>query len=491
VNDPPAASPDRSALIRQVPLFAELSDEEVEELRTSGEEIEIAPGELIIAEGAPGDSLYIILSGALEVSKREKDREVTLATRRPGEFLGEMSLIEQAPRSASVRAVETSRLLVIGPDAFRRLLARRPEAATTLLRTVAGRLRSTEASLIQSDKLASLGTLAAGLAHELNNPAAAIQRSTGYLSEAFETWRRRTVELSTIDLGADERRSLTELEQGIAQCARQRQEEAVARKAESRLIGRLEALGVAEPWEMGPAMAIYGWTAERVEALAAAFTAEHLGPVLQWLGAGLAAQQLMEEIDRASKAISDIVRAVKSYAYLDQGPVQNVDIAPSIEDTLMILNHKLKHGIEVVRNYPDGLPRVEAYAGELNQVWTNIIDNAIQAMDGRGRLEIGASQLGDEIEIRIADNGPGIPPEVADRIFEPFFTTKVQGLGTGLGLHIAHNIVVNRHRGRLTFETAPGRTEFRIVLPLRLRERAPPSADRSRSDRPPRQSTVT
>ena len=215
-------------------------------------------------------------------------------------------------------------------------------------------------------------------------------------------------------------------------------------------------------------MAAYGWTVERLEPVQATFTTEHLGPVLQWLGAGLAAQLLMEEIEVASKAISGIVRSVKSYAYLDQAPVQDVDLAMSLDDTLMILNHKLKHGVAVTRAYEPALPRIEAYAGELNQVWTNLIDNAVQAMDGEGRLEVGAKRLGEEVEVLIADSGPGIPDDVGRRIFEPFFTTKAQGVGTGLGLHIAHNIVVNRHHGRISYVSQPGRTEFRIVLPLRL-----------------------
>jgi signal transduction histidine kinase len=468
VNDSPAPPEDHGALIRRVPLFADLTDDEADELWTSATRIEAAPGETVIAEGDLGDSVYIILSGELEVTKRDAGRNITLATRRPGEFLGELSLLEQAPRSASVRAVVPSQLLVIGPEAFLRLLARRPEAATTLLRTVVDRLRSTEASLIQSDKLASLGTLAAGLAHELNNPAAAIQRSAGYLSEAFEAWRRRTIELGALDLSSDERRSLAGLERSVAECQTSRQSDAAARKGETALVSRLEALGVPEPWEVGPAMAACGWSAERVAEISATFDPGHVGPVLQWLGAGLAAQQLMEEIQQASKAISDIVRAVKSYAYLDQAPVQDVDLKASIADTLMILSHKLKHGVEVVRNFEPDLPRIEAYAGELNQVWTNIIDNAIQAMHGRGQLEVGARRLGDDVEVRIADSGPGIPAAIAEQIFEPFFTTKAQGVGTGLGLHIAHNIVVNRHRGRITFDTGPGRTEFRIILPVRL-----------------------
>jgi signal transduction histidine kinase len=468
-------------LIRQVPIFADLSDAEASELWYAGQRINVAPGEVFIREGEHGGSLYIILAGAVEVTKQDGGHEVTLATRGPGEFLGEMSLLEQAPRTASVRATEPSELLAIGSDAFRQLLARRPEAAATLLRTVTSRLRSTEASLVQSDKLAALGTLAAGLAHELNNPAAAIQRSTGYLGEAFEGWRRRTVELSMLEMTPEERSGLTELERSIADCRAMRCSDAEARRIESRLSQRLEALGIAEPWEIAPAMAAYGWSVERLERLLATFATGHVDPVLQWLGRGLAAQQLMEEIEVASKAISGIVRSVKAYAYLDQAPVQDVDIAMSLDDTLMILNHKLKHGVSVTRMYEPALPRIEAYAGELNQVWTNLIDNAVQAMDGAGRLEVGAKRLGDEVEVRIADSGPGIPEEVGKRIFEPFFTTKAQGVGTGLGLHIAHNIVVNRHRGRISFTSAPGRTEFRIVLPLRLGH--PPTPEKTHAER--------
>jgi signal transduction histidine kinase len=469
MDEIPALSGSRDELIRQVPFFAELTAEEATELWEASQRVTLAPGEVIIREGDPGDSLYIILSGELEVTKRDGDREITLAKRQPGEFLGEMSLLEQAPRTASVRAVQRSEMLAVGPDAFRRLIERRPGTATTILRTVAGRLRSTEASLVQSDRLASLGTLAAGLAHELNNPAAAIQRSTQYLREAFEAWRRRTVELNALEMTAEERQSLTELEKNVAECGLLRTDDAALRKDEARLLSRLEELGIDEPWELAPPMAAFGWTVERLAGVLGKFTTAHLDPVLQWLGAGLAAQQLMEEVQRASKAISDIVHAVKSYAYLDQAPVQDVDLRMSIEDTLMILNHKLKHGVEVIRDYDPALPRIEAYAGELNQVWTNIIDNAIQAMGGSGRLELGLRGLGQDVEVRIVDNGPGIPEHVASRVFDPFFTTKAQGLGTGLGLHIARDIVVNRHRGRIDFTSRPGRTEFRIVLPISLK----------------------
>ncbi len=320
---------------------------------------------------------------------------------------------------------------------------------------------------MQREKLASLGTLAAGLAHELNNPAAAIQRSSALLREAFETWRRRTVALHALSLNDEERLRLGDLEQGIADCGLSRGGDTASRE-ETRLIDALEELGIEEPWEIAPALVAFGWTVERVKRLAGLFAAAHLDPVVQWLGAGLAAQQLIEEIQTSSQAIADIVRAVKSYAYLDRAPVQEVDLGASLEDTLMILRHKLKQGIEIVRDYDAKLPRIEAYAGELNQVWTNLIDNAIDAMGGSGVLEIRTRRLGDEVEIRIADSGAGIPPDILSRVFDPFFTTKPQGVGTGLGLHIAHNIVVNRHRGRIDVESRPGRTEFRVALPIRL-----------------------
>lgn len=454
--------------VKQLPLFAELTPADVGQLCKSSRRIAAKPGDSIIEEGAPGDSLYIILSGELEVTKRDGAREIVLATRKAGEFIGEMSLLEQTPRTASARAVRDSELIEIGPETLRKVLENNPSTATAILRTIAGRLRSTEASLMQREKLASLGTLAAGLAHELNNPAAAIQRSSQYLAEMFQSWRKRTAELQALNLGENERRRLAELEKEGGG----RAEEGNIGREETLLIARLEALGVEAPWEIAPALAAAGWTVERVDALTSDFPGPLLNPVLQWLGAGLATQQLIGEIQRSSEAISDIVHAVRSYAYLDQAPVLDVDLRASLEDTLMILRHKLKHDIEVVRHYEPDLPRIEAYAGELNQVWTNLVDNAIQAMDGKGTLEVHARRLGENAEVRILDSGPGIPPEIASRIFDPFFTTKAQGIGTGLGLHIAHNIVVNRHRGRIDFESRPGRTEFKIVLPARLSRKA-------------------
>jgi signal transduction histidine kinase len=454
-------------IISRVPLFAGLSAAQIAQLCRSSKRIASKAGELVIEEGAPGHALYIILSGELEVSKRDDGRDLVLAIRKAGEFLGEMSLIENSPRTASARASVDSQLLEIDAVAFQALLETNPGFGTTILRTMAGRLRSTEASLMQREKLASLGTLAAGLAHELNNPAAAIQRSSSYLWEALGAAGSRSVELAGLLLTDGERQQLSALEASLAGLS-PASAAGATNAVEDALTSRLETLGVDHPWDIAPAMASFGWTVEQIDAAIEAFSPASRNVVLSWLGTQLAARQLTSEIERSGRAISDIVRAVKSYSYLDQAAIQPVDVTRSLEDTLMILKHKLKGEVEIVRAFDGGLPRVEAYAGELNQVWTNLIDNAIDAMDGRGVLTVRARRLGQNLEVRIADTGPGIPAEVAERIFDPFFTTKPQGVGTGLGLHIAHNIVVNRHRGSLTFETGPGGTEFKVVVPLRL-----------------------
>jgi signal transduction histidine kinase len=455
--------------VRRVPLFADLSEEDLEQLYEMAKTISIHPGELVFEEGAPGDALYVILDGELEITKRQGGQDVVLAVRRAGEFIGEMSLLEHAPRSASVRALHESRLLMISQAAFETLLSCSPSAHLTMLRAVTSRLRSTESMLVQSEKMAALGTLAAGLAHELNNPAAAIRRSAAQLRDALAEWEHLATELSALTYPRQ-----TEIVNAL-------REETVRRMAsptlsdplslsdqESELQEWLEDHGVEQAWEFAPVLVSSGWDWDQLERLTERFSTEELPVVVRWLSAGSSVYGLLEEVVKSAEQISEIIEAVKTYSYLDQAPIQEVDIRESLENTLVILRPKIKAGISLTRDYADDVPRIEAYGSELNQVWSNIINNAIDATRGQGELVLRTYTEDGDVAVEIIDNGPGIPLEIQPRIFEPFFTTKAPGAGTGLGLHIAYNIVVHKHNGQIQVASKPGKTRFRVVLPVQL-----------------------
>jgi signal transduction histidine kinase len=454
--------------VRRVPLFADLSEEDLERLYQMAKTVSIRAGELVFEEGSPGDALYVVLDGELEVSKRQSGQDVVLAVRRAGEFIGEMSLLEQAPRSASVRTLRESRLLMISQAAFETLLSCSPSAHLTMLRTVTSRLRSTESMLVQSEKMAALGTLAAGLAHELNNPAAAIRRSAAQLGDALFEWQRLATELSVLT-DPLQIEVVSAMQEAVKRTAAPAPSDPLSLSdQESELQEWLEDHGVEQAWEFAPVLVSFRWDRDELERLTKHFSTIQLAVALRWLAAGSSVYGLLEEVGISAEKISEIVKAVKTYSYLDQAPIQEVDIRESLENTLVILRPKIKASISITRDYADDVPRVEAYGSELNQVWTNIINNAIDAMRGQGELVLRTYTEDGDVAVEIIDNGPGIPPEVQPRIFEPFFTTKAPGDGTGLGLHIAYNIVVNKHHGQVQVASNPGKTRFRVVLPVQL-----------------------
>ena len=457
--------------LRRVPLFAGLAEEDLERLYQMAETVSIPAGQLVLQEGEPGDALYVVLDGELEITKRQGGQDILLAVSRAGEFLGEMSLLEQTPRSASVRTLRESRLLVISQAAFQTLLSCSPSAPLTILHTLTSRLRNNESVLMQNEKMAALGTLAAGLAHELNNPAAAIRRSAAQLRDALTEREHLAAELSTLTNDPDRAKIVSTLQEETAKrtTTPMPSDPLALSDQEDELQEWLEHHSVEQAWELAPVLVSFGWDRDELERLTEHFSTIQLPVVVRWLAASSSVYGLLEELAKSAEAISEIVKAVKTYSYLDQAPVQEVDIEESLENTLVILRPKIKAGISITRDYADDVPRIEAYGSELNQVWTNIIDNAIDAMRGQGELVLRTYTKDDDvIVVEITDNGPGIPPEIQPRIFEPFFTTKAPGVGTGLGMHIAYNIVVHKHNGQIQIASKPGETQFRVTLPSRL-----------------------
>ncbi len=454
--------------MRGLELFSGLSDEDLSRLHERAEPVELSRGDVLMEEGSEGDSLYIVLEGEFEITKRAGERDVVLAVRGGGEVMGEMSMLIEAPRSATVTALGPSRLLRLSHEAFLGVLRSSSEAALAILSTVTERLQHTEAMLRQHEKLSALGTLAAGLAHELNNPAAAIRRSAEQLGDLLEKWQLLSHEVGRLAVEQAQKNELARLraelierggnELGLSSLERS--------DRETELESWLEDHGIERAWEWTATLVARGWTPDDLGPTREAFGADHFATLVKWLGCSSEALSLTDEISRASGRISDIVSTVKTYSYLDQGPEQDVDVHQGLEDTLVILRHKTGEGIRIVREFDPDLPEIEAFGSELTQVWTNLIDNAIDALDGEGSITLQTRALGDEIAVSVCDDGPGIPENIQDRIFDPFFTTKPPGVGTGLGLHISYTVVTQRHGGSIDVESEPGRTCFIIRLPV-------------------------
>jgi signal transduction histidine kinase len=336
-----------------------------------------------------------------------------------------------------------------------------------------------EVTLRQSEKLATLGRMSAGMAHELNNPASAALRSVEQLREEVTRLESARFALGTVEPSAEEVEMITAMEATARERATKPSElDALGRSdLEDQLEDWLEERGVNDPWDYAAALAAMGETPESLSKLDDLFSGEVLASVIACLTAHHNVHRLLQEMGHGVGRISEIVRALKSYSYMDQAPIQQIDVRQGLDDTLVMLNSKLKEGVGVERDYAEDLPSIEAYGSELNQVWTNIVDNAIGAMDGEGRLEVRASREGDRVVVEITDDGPGIPRDVLGKVFDPFFTTKAVGEGTGLGLNISHNIVVQKHGGEISVASEPGRTSFTVKLLLALEGVQPIVAD--------------
>jgi len=336
-----------------------------------------------------------------------------------------------------------------------------------MVTTMAERLRTTEMMVQQQEKLSGLGKMAAGLAHELNNPASASLRAASQLPDKITTLQKLTLKLSQLGLSPDQTRYLTDFQQQLLERTKKPVilDSLEQSDLEEALTGWMDEQGVGESWVLAPTFVAAGVGADELTELQEQVGAENLDDALNWLEGMIGVLDLVKMVESSSTRIVDLIKSVKSYSYMDQSPMQEVDIHEGLESTLTMLRHKLRN-VEVTRQYDRTLPHITVYGSELNQVWTNLIDNAVDAMDGRGKISVCTWREGDRIMIEIGDNGPGIPGDIQSRIFEPFFTTKPVGKGTGLGLDITYRIIVDHHKGSVRLFSEPGDTRFRICLPI-------------------------
>jgi signal transduction histidine kinase len=448
--------------LRTVPAFQDLPDDQLDWFLSHTTEVSLAPGDISIHAGEPADRMIVMLEG--EVQARLENSPDTVYTSLSGMVTGILPYSRMKIFPATGRAVRPSRMLVFPAAMFDDLLSHMPELGRRLVATMVDRTREVTRAEQQRDRLAALGKLSAGLAHELNNPAAAVRRTTERLRTVVGEFRGSISQLEENQLSAGERAAIEEFE--AACCAHQPESDVLkASELQDELERILQQHGIEDGWQYAASLVECGAQAEPLNRMLNHVRREVAGPALRRVSAMVEISELLDELDNGTSKISDLVRAIKEYSYMDQAPVQDVDLTKGLENTLIIMGHKLKKGVTIKRDYHSTPLLVNSYGSELNQVWTNIIDNAVDAMQGKGELRIKTFVEADCAVVEIGDSGPGIPPEVQSHIFEPFFTTKGVGEGTGLGLDTALRIV-RKHHGSITVNSKPGDTRFQVRLPI-------------------------
>ena len=453
---------DKSELLR-VPAFADLPNDQLDWFLGNSQEFRVAAGDSYIRQGDPAEWMVVILEGQFQWRGELAGDTVTYPAK-VGDVTGILPFSRMKRFSVTFRALTAGRILKFPASLFPELVQKMPELTARLVGYLSDRVRETTRVEQQRDRLASLGKLSAGLAHELNNPASAAKRATGQLREVLKKIRDASHELGSRDLTAAQKSEIEKLETAFVQSNETPPDALTVSDLEEQIDSLLRSHGQNDLWQMAADLARKNVQPEALESLFATLDADTARAALVRIAASVEIATLLNEIESGTSRISDLVRAIKEYTYMDQTPLQNVDIVKSLETTLTILNHKLKHGVVVKRDYQKIPLLVNSFGSELNQVWTNLIDNAIDAMGGEGELRVRTYRDDDCVVVEIIDNGPGIPPDVQSHIFEPFFTTKGVGEGTGLGLDTVQRIV-KKHRGSIQVTSKPGETRFQVWLP--------------------------
>ena len=455
---------DTLELLRRVPAFEGLPEDQMTWFLSHAEERHLKTGEFFTRQGDPADKMSVVLEGQLE-ARGELNGESVVIGVKAGDVTGKLPFSRMKQFPLTGRAITDSFLLRFPASLFPELVQRMPELTQRLVGVMSDRIRETTRMEQQRDRLAALGKLSAGLAHELNNPASAAKRATSQLRNTIKRIRDASLELGRRDLTASQKAEIEKLEASLVQTDGPPLDALAASDLEDQLDSLLRSHGQNDLWQLAADLARKNFKPEFLEQIFASLDAATARAALVRISSSVEIADLLNQIESSASRISDLVGAIKEYTFMDQSPIQNVDIVKTLETTLTILNHKLKHGVTVHRDYQETPLLVNSFGSELNQVWTNIIDNAIDAMNGKGELRVRAYRDDKCAVVEIADNGPGISPEVEPHIFEPFFTTKGVGEGTGLGLDTVQRIV-RKHRGNVQVFSEPGNTRFQIWLPL-------------------------